>query len=240
MRKIFLTAAAAIAIAAPGVAAAQTGYVGMDYTSVDVDGAGDDDAWGASGAVELGQHFAVDGGFSSNDDDTGFGATGHVYMNDSSHLLGVFAGVSDSDIATVWQGGVEGQAYLGNVTFAGALGYGREDDLDVSALGVNGEARFFVNPNFRLEGGLGYFNVDTPIGDDDALQFGVGGEYQLAAAPISLGLGYTRTSLDETDIEIDAISATARWNFGGGTLADRDRTGAALAGLSGIGAALGL
>ena len=62
MRNLFLGAAAMMAIAAPGVATAQIGYVGADYSSTDVDGLGSEDGFGASGAVELTGHFAVDAG----------------------------------------------------------------------------------------------------------------------------------------------------------------------------------
>lgn len=240
MRNLFLGAAAIMAIAAPSVAAAQTGYVGADYTSTDIDGLGSEDAFGVSGAVELSGHVAIDAGVFDNDGESAWGGAGHLYLNDSSHLIGAFLTVSDSDASTLWGGGVEGQVYLNNVTLAGAVSYGRDDDADVDAMGANGEARYFFSDNFRVEGGLGFFNIDTAGGDDNATTFSAGGEYQFAAAPVSVGLGYTRLALDEADIDADTVSATVRWNFGGGTLHGRDHTGAALAGLSGIGSALGL
>ena len=240
MKKLFLGAAALMALAAPGVSAAQTGYIGADYGSTDIDGLGSDDAWGVSGAVELTPNVAIDAGVTDNDSDTAWGATGHLYTNNDARLLGGFVGVSDSDVSTSWTVGAEGQWYFGDTTLAAAASYANDDDNEVDAYGVNGEIRYFVDQNFRIEGGLGWFNLDTPVGDDTAVSLGVGGEFQFTSAPISLGVGYTRTQTDDTDIEADTVTATARWNFGGGTLHDRDHTGAALAGLSGIGAALGL
>ncbi|MBX3511217.1 MAG: hypothetical protein KF700_08450, partial [Hyphomonadaceae bacterium] len=51
MRNLLIAAAAVIAVAAPGVAAAQTGYVGAVYANTDVDGAGSADAYGIEGAI---------------------------------------------------------------------------------------------------------------------------------------------------------------------------------------------
>ncbi|MDX2277610.1 MAG: hypothetical protein NW206_19340 [Hyphomonadaceae bacterium] len=240
MRKLFLGAAAAIALAAPGVAAAN-GYVGLDYNNVDADGIGSEDSFGVSGSVVLTPNFALDAAVAENDDDTAWGATGHLFTNNSSYLFGGFLGFTGNDDTTSWGGGVEGQYYMNNVTWAGAVSYGTNDDSDVDAWGINGEGRYFVSENFRLEAGLGWFSVDGGGGaDDDAISLGVGGEYQFSAAPISVGLGYTNTQFDEADLDIDTFQATVRYNFGGGSLMDRDRSGGGLAGLSGVGAALGL
>lgn len=239
MRNLFLGAAAMMAMAAPGVASAQTGYVGLDYTNVDIDGADSQDAFGVSGSVALTGHVAIDAGVSDSDDSTAWGATGHLFQNDSQALYGVFAGVSDNDVSTTWAAGVEGQYYMNNVTWAGAISYANNDDADIDAWGVNGEGRYFINDNFRLEAGLGYFDLGGSA-DDSAITAGFGGEYQFAAAPVSVGLGYSHLEFDTADASADAVSATVRYNFGGGTLSDRDHSGAGLAGLSGIGSALGL
>jgi hypothetical protein len=238
MRKLFLGAAAAMALAAPGVASAN-GYVGLDYANVDADGF-ESDGFGVSGSAVVTPNIALDAAVADNDDDTSWGATGHLFTNNSSYLIGGFLGFAGNDDTTTWGGGAEGQVYLNNVTLAAAVGYGANDDADVDTWGVNGEARYFISENFRIEGGLGWANVDGGGGaDDDALSFGVGGEYLFAAAPISVGLGYSNTQFDEADVDIDTISATVRYNFGGGSLMDRDRSGGGLAGLSGVTSALG-
>lgn len=240
MKNVFLGAAALVALAAPGVASAQQAYVGIDYGTTDIDGVGSDDAWGVSGAIELKPYLTVDAAFADNDEDGVLGATAHLYDNNSARLLGGFLSVSDSDESTAWGGGGEGQFYFGDTTLAAAVTYANDDDNDIDAFGVNGEARYFVDHNFRVEAGAGWFNVDTGLGDDDVMTFGVGGEFQFTSAPISLGVAYTRLSSDETDIDADTVTATARWNFGGGSLFDRDRTGLGLTGLSGAGGVLGL
>jgi hypothetical protein len=239
MRKLFLGAAALVALAAPGVAAAN-GYVGLDYNTVDSDAGGDADAVGVSGSVVLSPNVALDAGYADGDDASAYGVTGHLFTNNSQYLVGGFLGVSggDSDVgddSTAWGGGVEGQYYMNNVTLAAALGYSTNDDSDVDVWGLNGEARYFISENFRIEGGLGWFSAEADGGfEDNALSLGVGGEYQFAAAPVSIGLGYTNVQFDELDFDVDTISATVRYNFGGGSLLDRDRSGGGLAGLSGV------
>lgn len=240
MRKLFLGAAAAMALAAPGVAAAN-GYVGLDYTNVDVDGAGSEDAVGLSGSVVLTPHIALDAAVSDADDDTVWGATGHLFTNNRQYLFGGFLGVVGDDDTSTWGAGFEGQYYISNITLAGAVGYANNDDADVDGWGANGEARYFFNDNFRVEGGVGWTRVDFGGGfDDNAVTLGLGGEYQLATMPLSFGLGYSHTSFDDLDIDADTVSAMARWNFGGGSLFDRDHSGGGLAGLSGVAAAIGL
>lgn len=248
MRKLFLGAAAIVALAAPGVASAN-GYVGLDYTNVDVDGAGSADGFGVSGSVVLTPNIALDAAVGTSDNDSGddatsFGGTAHLFTNNSSYLFGGFVGFGtvDNDVAdtTTWGGGAEGQYYMNNVTLAGALSYATNDDADVDAWGIDGQARYFVSENFRLQGGLGWYNVDAGAGgDDNAINLNVGGEYLFSSVPVSVGVGYSNIQFDEADASIDAVSATVRYNFGGGSLLDRDRSGGGLAGLSGVTSALG-
>src|SRR5262245_14618470 len=148
MRKLFLGAAAIMALAAPGVASAN-GYVGLDYANVDVDGADSADGFGVSGAAVVTPNIALDAAFSDNDGNSGWGATGHLFTNNSAYLLGAFAGISGSDVdggddTTTWEVGGEGQYYMNNVTLAGAVTYANNDDTETDIWGVNGEARYFV------------------------------------------------------------------------------------------------
>jgi hypothetical protein len=240
MRKLFLGAAAAMALATPGVASAANGYVGLDYVNTDTDGGDSEDNVGVSGSAVVTPNIALDAGFIDGDDADSWGAAGHLFMNNSSHLLGAFVGFSDSDDSTTWGGGVEGQLYMNNFTLAGAVGFSTDDDNDTDRWGVDAQARYFISENFRLQGLVGWQNVDAGGAEDDLLRLGVGGEYLFAFAPVSVGLAYTNSQLDEADVDSDAISATVRYNFGGGSLLDRDRSGGGLAGLSGVTSALGL
>lgn len=235
MRNWIIGAAAVLALAVPGVAAAQTGYVGAVYSNTDIDGADDFDAYGVEGAVAFAGSgsivFEVDARVVDSDDsDTGYGLTGHVYSRNDSHLFGGFVGIADSDESTTWSAGLEASKFYTDWTLAGAVVYANNDDADLDGYGVNAEARYFVNDNFRLQGNLGWANVDGGAGDDDAFLYGVGGEYQFAALPISVAAGYGR--IDGDDAEADTVSLAVRYNWGG-TLRDRDRNGASQASISG-------
>lgn len=239
MMRNLLIAAVLLAAATPGLAAAQTGYAGVTYSNTEIDGFDDSDSWGLDGAVAFAGSgsivFEVDAAIADNDDsDTAYGLTGHVYHRNDSHLFGGFVGVGDSSDSTTWTAGLEASKFFTSWTLAGAAFYANNDDANVDGYGVSTEARFFITDNFRLQGGLGWANVDSDFGDDNALQYGVGGEYQFAALPVSVAASYTRTELDEADFEADTFSVGVRYNWGG-TLRDRDRSGASQASITSAG-----
>src|SRR5262245_52714598 len=98
MRNWINGAAALLAVAAPSVAAAQTGYVGANYGNVDAGGGNDDDFYGLEGAVAFAGSgsivFEVDAAVVDSDDsDAAYGLTGHIYSRNDSHLFGGFVGV---------------------------------------------------------------------------------------------------------------------------------------------------
>lgn len=238
MRNWIIGAAALLAVTAPSVAAAQTGYVGVVYGNVDTDGAGDADVYGAEGAVAFAGSgsisFEVDGSFLDSDgNDSSTALTGHVFARNDSHLFGGFVGISDSSDTTTWTAGLEASKYLESWTLAGALVYANNDDLNADGYGVNVEARVFATDNLRLQANAGWASIDFGGGDDDALTLGVGGEYQFAALPISIVAGYNHTELDTANVESEALTVGIRYNWGG-TLRDRDRNGASQAGIAGF------
>jgi len=114
----------------------------------------------------------------------------------------------------------------------------------LKAIGLNPEsilANFFVNDNFRLNGNIGFATIDyDSFGEDDAFSYGLGGEYQFAALPVSVAAAWNHVEFDEVSTEADTLSLAVRYNWGG-TLRDRDRNGASQAGVLGsLGAAFGL
>jgi hypothetical protein len=241
MNKYLLGAAAVLAVAVPGVASAASGYVGVDYANTHVDGLGSDHAWGGEGAVAFdsgsGITFELDATVLDADSDTATDLAGHIYTRNDSYLFGAFVGMSNSDSDTAWTGGLEANKFWSNFTLAGSVQYANDDDADASAWGVNVQGRYFATENFRLQAGLGWDHIDFGgAGDDSALTLGVGGEYQFSSAPVSLGLSYAHTSLDDADLDANTWTVSLRYNFGGGTLLDRDRHGASQADLVGIGA----
>ncbi|PZO51197.1 MAG: hypothetical protein DCF16_11670 [Alphaproteobacteria bacterium] len=76
---------------------------------------------------------------------------------------------------------------------------------------------------------MGLFEIE---GGSDATSIGINGEYQFAAMPISVYGGYSTTDFDGVDAE--TLSIGVRHNFGG-TLFDRDRSGAGLVRNAGFG-----
>lgn len=237
MRNWIIGAAALLAAAVPGAAAAASGYVGAVYSEVEVDGADDAEAYGVEGAVAFSGSgsivFEVDAAILDSDDtDEAYGLTGHVYSRNESHLFGGFVGIATSDDSDTWTAGLEASKFFTNWTLAGALFYASNDDEEADGYGVNAQARFFVHDNFRLQGNLGWAQVDAGGDDSDAFLYGVGGEYQFSAIPISVGANYNR--VDGDDAEADVLSATLRYNWGG-TLRDRDRNGASQADIAGTG-----
>jgi hypothetical protein len=246
MKNYLLGAAALLAVAAPGAAHAASGYVGATWASVDVDGLGSADAYGAEGAVAFdagnGLGFELDGAYSDGDNtDSTTGVTGHVFTRNDNYLFGGFVGVADSNSSTTWDAGLEANKYYTNWTLAGSLAYADNNDADVSGWGVNAQARYFVSDNFRLQGNVGWTSVDAGAGNDDsAVTLGAGGEYQFSSIPISLGAGYQHIEFDDANVNADAWTVALRYNFGGTTLHDRDRHGASQADISGVSSALGL
>lgn len=236
MRNWIIGAAALVALAVPGVAAAQTGYVGAQFGNVETD-ANDDDFYGVEGAVAFAGSgsivFEVNAGYTDFDEgDESYGLVGHVYGRNDDHLFGAFVGISSSDDDDAYIVGLEANKYFTNWTLAGAVAYAEADESDVDGYGVNAEARYFINDNFRLDANLGWANIDAGAGDDDAFAYGVGGEYQFASLPVSVTANYGTVDFDGGDVDTWSIGLRYNW---GGTLRDRDRNGASQASLVGVG-----
>ncbi|WP_430420650.1 outer membrane beta-barrel protein [Phenylobacterium sp.] len=237
MNKNLFVAAAAVAFLGSAVAAqAQTvGHIGANYGRTDLDVAGldaDADTYQVEGAVrfDAGKLGAqIDGAITNYDgDDTSFGATGHLNTKVGGGLIGGFAGVEASDDITVWGVGVEGQANInGKTSLYGQAGYGNVDDaFDADIWAVRGEVRHFVTDNFRLTGSLGYATVD--VGPNiDTWNAGIEAEYQFAETPFSVVAGYEHSDSDDINSNADTFRIGFRYTFGG-TLKDRDQSGASL------------
>jgi len=235
--------------------------VGYSWLSGDELGTEETDAFlFGSGALRLGMNFGsgflVQGDLlgeitDASDDDSyvsGWAGAAHLAWRDPSRgLLGIFGayGVTDqdddsTDTTDVYLLGVEGQAYFGNWTLYGQGGY-----LDSNGEGPNDSihdagfarvvARYFIQPNTKLEAGLAgaFGKMDS---DDDDLwlaNWSLAAEHQLAGTPFSMFVGYDGTYYDqdgEGNITDHTIKVGARFVFGGGSedLMSKDRYGATL------------
>lgn len=255
MNKYVLGAVALLAFGAPGVAAAQSGYVDASYQTTEIDtplGDADGDGWAVGGATAWGGEGSLgvqlDGQVGSTEFDGGdvsnWNVGGHLFTRNSGYLVGGFAnfgnvdvdGLGDSDFWTV---GLEGQFYLARTTLDGAVSYSEGDDVDLEFTGVDLGLTHFLTDNFSVGGNLGFGTAEGGGSDADVTSFGVGAEWQMAAAPISIFGGYQRAEIEDADVETDALSVGVRYNWGG-TLFDRNRSGASLGRGAGASRVIGL
>lgn len=233
-----LLAGLSMLAAAPAFAQV-SGTVGANYSRDDDT---DSDAYGVNGGVTIptGGSLAVllEGSYSTNDDadiDT-LAGTAHLISRNDSQAFGGFAtfaqadgGVVDVDVYGV---GGEYAKFFDQGTLALGLSYLTADDTDVDATALTGEYRIFASDNLRFDLGAGYGMIDTPLGDDDAIAFGAGVEYRFGGAPVSLGANVRRLDADSGDSTV--FGATLRFDFGNGSLKERDRKGNTFGDLNGL------
>lgn len=235
MKKILFGAAAVLAIAVPGAALAQSGFAEVGYSSTDISST-DLDSWHVGGAAAWGGNgslgFQLDGAFGSHEYSGGgpeadtFNLTGHIFGRNDNHMVGAFVGYGNTDFSGFdygyWTLGVEGALYMSRTTLDGVIAYSDSDDLDAQMTTVDVGLTHFVTDNFSIGGGVGFGDIE---GGSEFTSYGIGGEFQFTGAPISIFGGYDVTDFDGSDV--DVLSIGARWNFGG-TLLERDRSGASL------------
>jgi len=242
MKKYLLGAAAALAIVAPGVASAQSGYVDLGYSTTEI-GPNDIETtalggaytWGGDGTIG----FQVDGVVGMHEYDGGpdvdtYNLGFHAFARNTGHLIGGFVNFGGTDFGggfdyDYYTLGAEGALYMSRTTLNGTLSWSDSEDLDSSLTALDLGITHFVTDNFSIGGNVGFGEID---GGSDFTTLGVGGEYQFASFPISLYGGYSTTDFDGTDA--DTLSLRVRYNFGG-TLFDRDRSGASLTRNAGFG-----
>lgn len=239
MKKLLCASGAIVSLMIAAPAFAQTtGYAGATYTHSEVDVGSStikDDGYAISGAVlfptaKPGVGVQLDGAIVDSDKtDTAVTGTAHLFNRNDSYLIGAFVGGTNSNGGNTWGLGVEGQSYINNWTVGGAAGYGRVDQAHADVWALRADARYFVTDNFRLDGNVGYNNINPQFGGSvDAWGVGVGGEYQFAQAPVSVFAKYDYAKVDSYDVDENVFKVGARWNFGGTTLKQRDRSGASL------------
>lgn len=242
--KLFLTAAAGFGVLASPALAQVTGTVGAGVSHIEADAGsfdGNDDAYGLAGGivVPMSGSLALLADVSyehtaSADTDLATG-TVHLVSRNEAQAFGGYAGLVDADGDNAYVLGGEYAKFFGRSTLALAGGYGSLDDADVDLLGVNGEYRYFLSDDFRLNGGLGWTRADSNGGDADLLQFSLGGEYRIPGTAASIGATYIRAEADDFDYSSDTFALTLNFDFGNKTLKVRDRSGNTFGPLGGLG-----
>jgi hypothetical protein len=232
MKKILLGAAAAIAIAAPSVAFADTAQVGAHIGNLEPELGSDADYWGIDGAyshdMANGWTLQLDGMHESID--TGGGDLGASYgavnlgMRSDSHALYGFFGLSDVIGANFTNVGIGGQLYLGQATINGSLGYAWSDvggfDLDVTGAHVDGI--WFFTDNFGVSAEAGWAEAES-LGDFEVDTLGVGGVYRFANTPFSINANYR--NVDNEGFEVDVWQLGLTYNIGTGSEREQSQSG---------------
>jgi len=177
---------------------------------------------------------------------------GHFsWRNPQQHLFGLFAGVGDAGglgfVPSQRHGliGAEAQLYWNQFTVYGQVGY--DTTLGTAGFGVDninawfvrGTGRYFINPNFMIEG-TGMFasgDIDPISGSSlgfDTWLWQAKAEWRMAASPFSLFAKY-QGSRTEYDVSGGSLKTTdnrvllgLRLNMGDQSLQATDRAGATL------------
>jgi hypothetical protein len=246
----FATQAALAAVLLSVVPAAQAelrGFVDASVGTLDVDvGPLSDDAtlYGLGGSLR-GRltdtiNFQGDLRFNRSETDIGdsdvWGPTLHLYgLVTPSTVLGGYVGYADVDSGDSFGGGVNVATRADRFMLGGRVGYARTDDTEVDAVNINGAARFYPTENLMIGGAAGWTRLDGPLGDTDSFGLGVEGEYGFSASPVSIFAGVTYDTNNDVDITATGIRAGVRFQFGQGSLMERQSEGPLFASYGGRG-----
>jgi hypothetical protein len=244
MRNTWLLGAAALlAVAAPGVASATSGYVGAGYTALD-----DDDSTDKDGSIDLNGAVVTDltgswdlqfnADYSAMDhgthDDPFTTTTVHAFTRNPNWAAGGFVGMFNRGGSNFWDAGIEGQLYLGSFTLTGAYTHADESNCsgcDSASDWVDLSGDFFLSPNTSIGANVSWY--DDAWESESGYLYGVNIEHQFAGSPFSVGAGYLMLDGDYDgggSHQVDSFSVFARWNFGTSDLRERSTEGASMPG----------
>jgi len=251
MKKLLLSAAMIAALsafaAAPALAQQATGFVDANVGSLNLDAGGPDqdvDLMGVHGTVAfpVGQGLTLQGnlGFDHLDDPVdgdNVSASANFGMRNANYALGAYVAYKDNELLDDKFLGFGGEYvyYMPQMTLSIGGGFGTYDDADADLYGISGVGRYFVSDNLRIDGRIGYTNIDSG-GESDGIGAGVGAEWKPDNFPISIFGGYDFQTLDSGTLDTDVSVWTlgARFDFGNGTLKARDREGPAFRSAAGF------
>lgn len=242
MKNILLGATAALALAAPGVASAESsGYIDMGYQNNEFDsgsefdglhlGAGFYNDFGGWGIQADGQTTNLDWDGSSGNDSTSYAAV-HAFTTGGSWDFGGYVGLLNYYGDGGYMVGGETRTNFGNFSLEGTLGYADFDQsTDYNAWDVAANGAYFFMPNFAVTGTVAYTEWDAFF-DYDATTLSLGGAYQFGGAWTVYG-GYSNVDVDSStgsDYESDVWRIGFRYNIGGGDLQTVTNDGASWSG----------
>jgi hypothetical protein len=186
-------------------------------------------------------NFEVDADYSHVDFSNGGGSLdqgggdAHLFLRNDSGAVGVVGGVHSVDSVTVYDTGLEGAKFYGKWTLTGEVRTEWNDvnGADFNALSVTPGVRYYVNDNLRLDGSAAWDRLQIAGQSWNGWNLGVGGEYKLAHSPVSFYGKVTYGEVSSISIKDTAVHLGVRWNFGGGSLKARERSGATFASTGG-------
>ena len=252
MKTSLIAAAAAMAAActaAPSLAQVSytpNGFVGFDYTYDHLNYGGqpggfDNNSYGVSGSTNVGLsrllNLELDADYTHVDRSDGFtssengGGYAHLFARDEQGAVGVFGGVNRDWTVTTYTFGLEGSKFYDKFTLSGDV----RSDWNDGMYGYNGGevnlgGHYYLTDNLRLDAFTGYDRIQFLNDVHSGWHLTTGGEYQLKKIPVSL---YALVAYGEAPglgtANDTALHVGVRWNFGGGTLKTRERSGATFA-----------
>jgi len=233
MKKILLGAAAAIAIAAPSAAFADTAQVGAHIGNIEPDTGSDVDYWGMDGSYSHdmsngwmfqldGTHESIDGG--GADVGTSYGSVALGIRNDNHALYGHF-GLSDLSGISFTNVGIGGQLYLGQATINGSLGHAWSDvgGGDVTITGLHFDGTWYFTDNFGVSAEAGWAEAEFLGVDNDSDTLGIGGVYRFNNSPFAINGNYR--NVDNDGFELDVWQLGFTYNIGSGSEREHSQSG---------------
>lgn len=237
MKNVLFGAVAALVLASPGLAAADTAAeVGAHYANVDGDSGADFDIWGLNGAYS----HQFDGalvlqldGLTERNDSAGVDlgqsyAAINLGMRGDNHAFYGFAGLSDAFALSFINVGVGGQLYLGNATINGSIGYAEADDFDISVTDARVDGTYFFTDNFGLTAQVGFAEADTGGTDSDWTTLGAGAAWRFGGTGWTANAGYQNIDADGGEADVFRLGFT--YNIGTGSERERSQAGASFNG----------
>jgi len=252
MRKLLLTSAAVAALTVPAMAAdlgavPESGsplYSAAPMVSGDISAAlggtwfSGDGFSESVGAFDTSARFAMpltaglgfegellDGGvFQDGESFNTFLGLAHLYTQSPNYALGVFGGAGSSTFAGFWQGGVEGQAYLGNLTAEATVGYTSIHNGDATLWNTRFGGKYYFTPNDKLSLFGNYVAADSNFGSSQDL-WGIDGAYEhrFGASPWSGFVKAAWYTEDGSDVTSALVGVRVSLDAPGSTLQSHDR-----------------
>lgn len=230
MRRSFIVQAAAVLILSASAHA--EGYVSGTYVTVEDS---DTDVTSIDGRYILGDHVMLDGGYSYADGDAEIFRIGaHALLRRPEWLLGAYAGYEEVESSGLsfhdWTFAGEGQYFMDRATVSALVTYGETGDRPFGApleqWTAGGDVRYFITDNFGVRASAAWMHEEVATMDQEGAILSIGAEYQFDDSPVSLTAGYRYT--ESLFQPLDSYGISIKWNFGDGTLLQRDHAGARL------------